>query len=85
MSASVQECYHIFYSKDIKKKKKVFKEGVLLVSAHNGKLFDEDGLLVTSFKNKEKVEIDEEYVVNNSYLSICARLNSYCRSSWQYR
>jgi hypothetical protein len=78
MSEALPQCYHVFYTKDINKKKKVFKEGVLIVTANNGKLYDEDGLLVTGFKNKEKVEIDEEYVVNNSYLSTCTVLNSYC-------
>lgn len=34
---------------------------------NTAKLFDEDGRLVTSFKNKEEVVIDEEYTINNSY------------------
>ena len=48
----MKKCFHIFYSKDIHKKKKVYKEGVLLVGENTAKIFDEDGLLVISFKNK---------------------------------
>lgn len=46
------KCFHIFYTKDINKKKKVYKEGVLLVCGRTAKIFDEEGQLVISFKNK---------------------------------
>lgn len=79
MSDTENKCFYVFYSKDLHKKKKIYKEGILLQTPNNVKLFDEDGQLVTSFKNKETIEVDEEYTANNTFVSNSFYYGSYDR------
>lgn len=62
--------YKVFYSKDIRKKKKVFSEGVLVCEEKKTKLFTADGELLISVKGKSTPEPDEEYTINNTYVGI---------------
>jgi len=54
---------------------------VLTVSGKTAKIYDEDGQLVCSFKNKEEVVVDEEYTVNNSYARKLYHTHSFNRQS----
>ena len=53
--SKAKECWKIFYSKDINKKKKTFSEGILVQSGNQAKIFDEDGRQVLAFKNTEEI------------------------------
>lgn len=60
----------MFYSKDIRKKKKVYSDGFLLCSSRKTRLFNSDGESLTVFSNKHQPEINEEYTLNNTYVGI---------------
>jgi hypothetical protein len=60
--------YQIYYSKDIRKKKKIYSDGIMLCEEKKTKIFTTEGELVLSVNNKSKPEPDEEYVINNAYV-----------------
>jgi hypothetical protein len=60
--------YQVFYSKDIRKKKKVYLEGVLACEDRKTKLFNSEGEIVLNLNQKNSPEIDEEYVLNHTYI-----------------
>lgn len=62
--------YQIFYSKDIRKKKKTYSDGFLLCSAKKTKLFNQEGECLLVVNNKHQPEIDEEYTLNNLYIGM---------------
>ena len=63
--------YQVFYTKDIRKKKKVYSDGILTCEDRKTRLFTAEGECVTTLKSTSHLELDEEYTLNNAYIGKC--------------
>ena len=52
------QVYQVFYSKDVRKKKKVFSEGILLCEDKKTKLYTEEGLCNMTLNSRSTPEPD---------------------------
>lgn len=61
-----KEYFRIFFSKDVKKKHKVFDEGILAISSNTCQIFNSEGAKVSDFMKPKRLNeciINEEPVV----------------------
>lgn len=56
---STSKVFHIFYSKDVRKKKKVYSEGILLCEDRKTKIFTSEGECVVSLNSRSCPVADE--------------------------
>ena len=52
------DCFKIFYTKHVNRKKKTYNEGILVCKEKSAKLYDTDGQCILSFKNNIKPILD---------------------------
>lgn len=60
--------FKVFYSKDIRKKKKVYSEGILVCLEKKTKLFTSEGASLITLNTRSLPEAEEEYTINNTYI-----------------
>jgi hypothetical protein len=67
MQAEDFKYFKVYYSKDVRKKKKIFSEGVLACEGRKTKLYNQDGEIILTVNQKNNPEVDEEYTLNNAF------------------
>jgi hypothetical protein len=62
------QAFQVFYSKDVRKKKKVYSEGLLICEEKKTRLFTTEGECVLTLNSRSTPESDEEYTIHNSHV-----------------
>ena len=62
------KAFEIFYSKDVRKKKKVYSEGILVCEEKKTKIFTTEGECILTINSRSTPQLEEQYTINNAYI-----------------
>ena len=57
--SALQKAYKVFYSKDVRKKKKVYSEGILLCEEKKTKIYSLEGDIIVAVNGRNNPQADE--------------------------